>query len=516
LADHPTPGDPALRQLFAALDRDGRGAIHGDELAEALRRAGVRPDDVRLADTFTALAARGDAPIGPAEFAAIVRPNILLVERILQGHTVIPDFADFCAEIGRLYAETRRNESGKVADYIPQLGRVDPDQYAVAVCTVDGQRFEIGDTRVGFSVQSCSKPIIYCLALEEHGEDVVHRHVGREPSGRGFNDLTLDPQGRPHNPMINAGSIMCCSLVRPQLDLADRFDFVQSAWADLAGGSRPGFNNSVYLSERSTADRNFALGYFMRENRAFPPGTDLLGTLEFYFQSCSVELDADRMSVVAATLANGGVCPTTGRPIFHPRTVRNCLSLMYACGMYDFSGEFAFTIGLPAKSGISGALMLVVPNVLGICIWSPRIDRHGNSARGVEFCKGLVSAFNFHNYDGLSGLSKKKDPRVSGLRARGDEVTASIWAASQGDLGALQQLLARGARVDAPDYDGRTPLHLAAAEGHRHIVEFLLGHGADPNPRDRWRRTPLDDAARGGHVELARLLEARGARPGDG
>jgi glutaminase len=500
--------DPILRQLFAALDRDGRGRVRGADLLTLLRAAGFTPSDARLESTFAALTDRGDAPIDLDTFAAIVRPNILLVERILQGHTVIPDFADFSAEIGRLFAETRRVTAGKVADYIPQLGRVEPEQYAVAVCTVDGQRFGVGDTRVGFSVQSCSKPIVYCLALEQHGDDLVHRHVGREPSGRGFNDLTLDHQGRPHNPMINAGSIMCCALVKPDLALADRFDFVQRAWSDLAGGAPAGFNNSVYLSERATADRNFALGYFMREHKVFPPGTDLQETLEFYFQSCSVELDAERMSVVAATLANGGVCPTTGRQIFGPRTVRNCLSLMYSCGMYDFSGEFAFTIGLPAKSGISGALLLVVPNVLGLCVWSPRIDRHGNSARGVEFCKGLVARFNFHNYDDLTGLSNKKDPR-HGLRARSDEVTALIWAASQGDLGAVQQLLARGARVDAPDYDGRTPLHLAAAEGHAHIVEYLLAHGADPAVRDRWQRTPGDDARRGDHADVEGLLIAR-------
>jgi glutaminase len=504
--------DHREQQLFQSLDRDGVGSIRRSEILGVIKRMGLQLEDARLQETLIALHRYvEDEPITYADFSNIVRPNILLVERVLQGHTVIPDFEDFCGDIGQIYTETRKNQTGKVADYIPQLGRVAPDQYGVALCTIDGQRYSVGDTKVDFSIQSTTKPINYCLALEEHGEDLVHKHVGREPSGRGFNDLTLDSHGRPHNPMINAGAIMCCSLVRPKLDLADRFDFVMDSWAALAGGQRPRFNNSVYLSERGTADRNFALGYFMRENKAFPEGTNLVETLEFYFQCCSIEMNAEIMSVVAATLANGGVCPTTGKQIFSLRTVQNCLSLMYSCGMYDFSGEFAFSIGLPAKSGVAGALMIVVPNVMGICTWAPRLDKHGNSVRGVEFCKRLVNRFNFHNYDNLTGLSQKKDPRRSQLRAKSDEVMSFIWAVSKGDITALQQYLARGADINEADYDGRAPLHLAAAEGHERVVEFLLNQGAELNPRDRWNGTPLEDAYRGNHRSVISLLEKRGA-----
>ncbi|MEM6732137.1 MAG: glutaminase, partial [Myxococcota bacterium] len=270
---------------------------------------------------------------------------------------------------------------------------------------------------------------------------------------------------------------------------------------------------AVYLSERQTADRNFALGYFMRENDAFPENTDLIETLEFYFQCCSIEMTADMMSVVAATLANGGVCPTTGHKIMSPETVQNCLSLMYSCGMYDFSGEFAFTIGLPAKSGVAGAMLVVVPNTLGFCTWSPRLDALGNSVRGIEFCQRLVKEYNFHNYDHILEGSTKRDPRIKGDVQEIGQVVTFIWAAAKGDFGAIQRLVARGVALNEADYDGRTALHLAASEGHRNVVEFLLLHGADRNSTDRWGQTPLDDATRAGHAAVIELFNKADSSP---
>ncbi|GAB3934482.1 hypothetical protein GCM10027614_07570 [Micromonospora vulcania] len=309
--------------------------------------------------------------------------------------------------------------------------------------------------------------------------------------------------------MINSGAIMCCSMLRPDYDMADRFDHVAETWRRLAGGGAVGFNNAVYLSERRTADRNFALGYFMREHQSFPDGTDLTETLEFYFQCCSIEVDARSLSTVAASLANGGVNPLTGERIFSADTVRKCLSLMSSCGMYDYSGEFAFAIGLPAKSGVSGGLMIVVPGVMGICVWSPRLDALGNSVRGVAFCKELVSRFNFHVYDSFAAgeVSGKRDPR----RGKNEEEVAStmrlLWAASQGDLDYVRMSLATGKDPNSTDYDRRTALHLAASEGHLEVVRYLLERGADPAIRDRWGGTSLSDAERGAHDHVVALLQ---------
>lgn len=500
--------DEREQRLFRSLSASGSDHVTRRDLLVALQRIGLRLDDSRLAECVSALQTFEDTTaIHYADFCRIVRPNILLVERALQGTMVVADFQDFCRDLEKIYKDVKEIRDGDVARYIPQLARVNPEYFAVSVCTVDGQRYSFGDARTDFCVQSCCKPVNYCMALEQHGEEKVHRHVGREPSGVSFNELKLNKNGRPHNPMINAGAIMACSLIHPEQAFADRFDHVMNTWASLSGGVKAGFSNAVYLSERATADRNFALGYFMRENGAFPHDTDLIQTLEFYFQCCSIEVTAEQMSVAAATLANAGVCPTTGARVFSPKTVQNCLSLMYSCGMYDFSGEFAFSIGLPAKSGVSGALMVVVPNVAGFCIWSPRIDKHGNSVRGLAFSKRLIERFNFHNYDNLTGLSDKKDPRRRTNQQAIDTLTAITYASSKGDLTAVQQLVALGVDLNGGDYDGRTPLHLAASEGHEAVVRYFLSRGVSVNPRDRWGGTPLSDAVRQKHDRIVALLK---------
>ena len=279
-------------------------------------------------------------------------------------------------------------------------------------------------------------------------------------------------------------------------------------WKRAAGGNQPSFNNAVYLSERATADRNFALGYFMRENNSFPANTKLIETLEFYFQCCSIELTAESMATVSATLANSGICPLTQDKLFAPDTVKNCLSLMSSCGMYDFSGEFAFTIGLPAKSGVGGGLLIVIPNLMGICVWSPPLDKMGNSVRGIDFCERLVENFNFHNFDSLiAGHSKKMDPRVNLNQMSSDDVQSLLWAASKGSIREVQAFLARGFDINQADYDGRTALHLASSEGKKEMVEYLLGHSADSQAKDRWGGTPLSDAEREGHKEVEALLK---------
>jgi glutaminase len=516
-ADATQPGaDTIYRSLFDSFSPDKDGRISPLEVLSRLERSGLRADDPRIAEALTGLAgADGPRRLSFAQFKGLAQHNSSLIRRAVEGNLAVPDFAALTADLTRMHDELLPVTSGAVADYIPQLKRVDPDQLAIAVCTVDGQRFSAGDARTAFCLQSVSKTVSYCLALDEHGTEAVHRHVGREPSGQSFNELALNPKGLPHNPMVNAGAIMTTSLIQPDEDSADRFDLVAGTWQRLAGGRRPGFNNAVYLSERQTADRNFALGYSMRERGAFRHGTDLLTTLEFYFQCCSIEVDAEMLAIAAASLANAGVCPLTEDPVFAPGTVQSCLSLMSSCGMYDFSGEFAFTIGLPAKSGVSGALMLVIPGLMGICVWSPRLDELGNSVRGIEFCRKLVAEYNVHVFDSLvtgRARTSKRDPRRKKNQTQTEAVVALTWAASQGDLNEVRALIAAGVQPGAADYDGRTPLHLAAAEDQLDVVRYLLAVGAQAGPVDRWGGTPLSDAEGNGHTETAALLREHAAQ----
>jgi glutaminase len=507
-------GVSSIAQTFKT---DAQQRISLMELMTRIRTTGIGTDDPRVreivADPLDA-DGRDGGRLTMKQFSAVCEASGGLIARALRGDLVVPDFPRLQSELEDMYARVQANTGGAVADYIPQLKRVDPEKFGIAVCTVDGQRFSIGDTNDLFCVQSICKPINYSLALEEHGVAAVHRHVGREPSGRGFNELSLTDDGLPHNPMINSGAIMTSSLLRSRDELADRFDHVDATWRRLSGSSRVGFNNSVYLSERRTADRNFALGYFMRERGGFPEGTDLVETLEFYFQCCSIELDTQSLAVVAATFANAGINPLTNDPVFTPSTVRHCLSLMSSCGMYDYSGEFAFTIGLPAKSGVSGGLMLVIPGVMGLCIWSPRLDSLGNSVRGVAFCKELVTGYNFHVFDSLTvgEDTSKRDPRRKKNEAEITGTMRLLYAASQGDLDELRVVLATGSDPNAADYDGRTALHLAAAEGHLAAVRFLLASGAGLGVTDRWGGTPLTDARRAKHTAVVDLLESHDSR----
>lgn len=501
----------AAESLFRMLDQGKKKSIESDRFIEQLMRTGILADDPRIQELLEVFGQkekerRKSPTISATEFNEILRQNAL-VKKSLTENLIIPNFEAFCMEVGQIFSETRKNKGGQVADYIPQLARVNPDQFAVSICTVDGQRYSFGDAKTNFCLQSSCKPINYCLALEELGEEKVHMHVGREPSGQSFNELALNSQGLPHNPMINAGAMMSCALIDKENDIADRFDKVSKTWQALCGDRSVNFNNSVYLSERQTADRNFALAYFMREKKAFPKNTNLTETLEFYFQCCSIESCTSDLSVAAATLANAGSNPLTGKVIFKPDTVQNCLSLMLSCGMYDFSGEFAFKIGLPAKSGVSGALMLVIPNLMGISIWSPRLDEVGNTVRGVEFCKRLVERFSFHQYDSLIGHSKKINPRRKQNAMAASKVMELIRAASYGDMDEIYRLEAEGVSTNTADYDGRTPLHLAVCENQIEVVKHLINKGVHLTPKDRWGNTPVDDAQKFKQNEIRTLLE---------
>jgi glutaminase len=227
------------------------------------------------------------------------------------------------------------------------------------------------------------------------------------------------------------------------------------------------------------------------------------------------------MSIMAATLANGGMNPLTSKRVFSPLQVRCALPLMLSSGMYDYSGQWSYDIGVPAKSGVGGCVFMVIPNLCGIAIWSPRLDEIGNSARGVHVAQELVKVFSFHNFEVFSGLSQTKiDPTKRKGEAQQKALGAILFAASMGDMTALASYLSSNVNIYESDYDQRTALHLAAAEGHVDAVRFLIENcpadrkAAILSAPDRWGGTPLDDAITNEHEEIVNMLSIAGAQSG--
>jgi len=386
--------------------------------------------------------------------------------------------------IDDIYNILLKDVSGRVADYIPELASVDPSMFGVSVCMVDGKSLNKGNFDKYFCLQSCSKPLSYCIAHDMLGRDKLHEHVGYEPSGQSFNAFILNKNGLPHNPMINAGAIMVASQIDKSKEPSTRFNIIKSYYSKMAGDKHVGFDNSVFLSEQHHADRNISLAYYMRENGAFKNITpnEITESLNLYFQQCSTTITCEMGAVIASTLANGGLCPLTNEQVISTDSVKDCLTLMYGCGMYDYSGQFSFEVGLPAKSGVSGCILLVIPNMMGICIWSPRLDLQGNSFRGIEFCKMLNKKMDLHIFHNIIG--NKIDLN--------DSATNNfIKLCSTGNIEGIKKIIDK-VNVNYADYDKRTPLHLAASEGYTSIVELLLEKGAQIT-EDRWGNTPLTD-----------------------
>ena len=221
-------------------------------------------------------------------------------------------------------------------------------------------------------------------------------------------------------------------------------------------------------------------------------------------------MTAESESIIASTLANGGTCPITGEKVMQPESVKNVLSLMLSCGLYNYSGDFAFKVGLPAKSGVSGVLVLVVPNVIGICFWSPPLDEFGNTGRGVQFCEEFVKLYNFQKVTGelLCGNSVQIDPTRNKYEIASQVIMHILMAAHAGDETALKCAFQQGVDMNLGDYDGRTALHLAAAEGHLRCVKFLIETcKVRHDVKDRWGQTPLSEAILFKHTKIAAILK---------
>ena len=310
------------------------------------------------------------------------------------------------AAIDDAYHRYQPLTTGQVATYIPELGRANPEQFAIALATASGRLFEVGDTAHPFTVQSISKPLMFGLALEKFGLDTVSRYVGVEPSGDTFNAISLQAEThRPHNAMINAGAITITALLHAQYG-DETFDVMLERLSQAAG-RHLSVDCAVYESERRTGHRNRAIAHLLLNFGMVHDQAE--DALDIYFRQCAVLVTCRDLAVIGATLANMGRNPLTGASVYDIVSVRSMLAIMFTCGMYDYSGEWAFRVGLPAKSGVSGGVMAVVNRQLGIATFSPRLDARGNSCRGIEVCSDLAGRFGLHTFDCLNAGSSFLD-----------------------------------------------------------------------------------------------------------
>jgi glutaminase len=302
----------------------------------------------------------------------------------------------FRATLNELHAKYRGNNEGKVADYIPELALADPNWFAISVVTADGQVFDVGDHQQLFTIQSVSKPFVFGMALEDHGRDAVLKKVGVEPTGEAFNSIVLDEDSnRPFNPLVNAGAIATADLIEGK-DFADRIKRLLAMFGRYIGRGVH-IDNAIFLSERTTGHRNRAISHLMLNFGMV--SEKIPDSLELYFQQCSILVNAHDLAVMGATLANAGVNPLTKERALERKYVKDVLSIMLTCGMYDYAGEWAYRVGLPAKSGVGGGICAVVPGRCGIGIFSPLLDARGNSVRGIKVCEELSERFGLHSFE---------------------------------------------------------------------------------------------------------------------
>jgi glutaminase len=303
------------------------------------------------------------------------------------------NFKSFLKEVFGKYSA---DLSGQVSQAFPALSAVDPDSFAISAVTVDGEVFEQGEVSRDFTIQSISKAFSFALALEQHGSLFVESKVGMEPTGEDYDTIIkLDDKNRPFNPMVNSGAIVMSGLINPR-EKATREEELLDYFGKFAGRSLK-IDEATYRSENENGHKNWAIAHLLRHFNILTK--EYREVLDLYFKQCSILVNTHDLALMGATLANDGQNPVTGVKCLSSENLRHVLSILFTCGMYNYSGEWAFDVGLPAKSGISGGILLVVPGVLGMAIYSPRLDKRGNSIRGIKVSEELSNRFQLHVLD---------------------------------------------------------------------------------------------------------------------
>ncbi len=315
---------------------------------------------------------------------------------------------DYLADV---LTRCRDNTDGALADYIPELACVDPSLLAAAVCMADGTIYAAGDVDHRFTIQSMSKPFVYALALRDLGEREVAARVGVEPSGDAFNQLSLGRDGRPRNPMINAGAIAVHSLIGgPDASDAERSRRILDGISAFAG-RRLDVDDAVFESEFETSFRNRGIANMLRSVGVITQ--EPRDVVREYTRQCAIRVSVRDLAVMAVTLAMGGVNPRTRERVVPAWVCRQVLSVMMTCGMYDAAGDWMTSVGIPAKSGVSGGVLGALPGHVGLAAFSPKVDDHGHSVRGVRIFERLSRDLSLH-------LMEVQEARVRILQSSGE------------------------------------------------------------------------------------------------
>ncbi|PAA79345.1 hypothetical protein BOX15_Mlig015753g2 [Macrostomum lignano] len=493
------------------------GLIRAAKLTAWLRTEGIDKRDPRIKANLQQLLAAMSDNEGEAAFSKESVERIfsatgsVFLLKVLRNELIVRDFVGFAQTIEMLFEQARQEcNVGEVSCLTPELTQADPDLWGISLCTVDGQRLSLGDSRAAFCLQDCSQPIIYAVALTEKGPVVVHQFVGYEPVGVHHEGLEIGPDGKPFNPLTGSGALLTAALIgSPQDPLSARFSALCRVYSRLLAGGSVSVHTGSYLSQREANYHNWAAAYRLMELGAFPPGAQAADAMDLHLQLASFSIDCQAGALIAAALANGGVCPLTEDRVLSPAATRSTLSVMHSCGLGRHSGRFAFKCGLPATAGVSGCLLAVLPNVMGLCLYSPRLLQGRVSARSLHFCELLVRQYSFHLYDSLLH-NRKLDPTgrlADSGRARFDAVSTMLYAARDGDIACLRRFYLTGHDINSCDYDSRTPLHVAASEGRLAAVQFLCSVcRVDRRLRDRWDLTALDCARILGRSKVEQFL----------
>jgi glutaminase len=409
--------------------------------------------------------------------------------------------------LASLHEEYRALGDGGIATYIPELGRADPSWFGIALVTVDGEVFTVGDAELGFTIQSISKPFVFGMALEDHGEQLVLSRVGVEPSGNAFNAIVVDQHtNRPFNPMVNAGAIVTTGLLRGG-DPDARLERLIRRFSRYAG--RPlEIDETIYKSERATGDRNRAIGYLMASFGMLDG--DVESSLDLYFRQCALTVTCRDLATMAATLANRGVNPVTGERALGEPYVQNVLSVMETCGLYDYAGEWAFTVGLPAKSGVSGGIVAVLPGQFGIGVFSPRLDERGNSVRAIKVCERLAAEYSLHPFRFQPVVRSVVRRTYRGDRVRSNRARVAAENDALATLGAGVAVF----ELQGDLFFGSTELLYRRVMDDLEGVQYVVLDFRRVTSVDRAARTIVDGLQRALYESGRTLLTAHGENPG--